>query len=865
MRKLFSWTLAAAGLAAAWGSSAGQNATAQDPKQQDAKPAAVKKGLGATPASSFRLPEGFQAELVYEVPSKEQGSWVAMCVDLKGRLIVSDQYGKLYRVTPSTTGNPADTKVDPINVNLGMAQGLLHTKDGLYVDVNGEGILDKDQKDAPRGPGLYRLQDLDGDEQFEKIERIIPLTGGGEHGPHAIIPGPDGRLYLCAGNQTDLPEKIDRSRVPRHWNEDHLLGRMPDGRGFMANRLAPGGFILSFNADGSDVELVSTGFRNEYDIAFNPLGDLFTYDADMEWDIGTPWYRPTRVNHVISGAEFGWRNGTGKWPEYFADSFGAVANIGYGSPTGIAFGTGAKFPAKFQNALYVSDWSYGVVYAVHLEPEGASYKSTFEPFVSASPMPVTDLLIHPEQGCMYMTIGGRKTQSALYRIAYSGSESTQPAVFPDNEPAKAARAARRDLEAMHVPGAKLDITAAMRNIGSPDRALRTAARLALEHFDSKQWRDPIQQSLPAQSAITMAVALARKGTPADQVDVNNSLLRLEWSKLDNTQRLELLRAYQLSFLRLGPADPATREKIIAQIDGHFPAADGDSLVDRELARVLIHLEAPKIVDRCVAQMNGSNSAEQQIHYAFCLREAQKGWTPQTRKAYFQWFYDIGTARGGASFGGFLENIRKVAIGNLEDEDKAALGELTGPLPAPKDPLADLAPRSQVKQWSVDELAEKFAAKKSGFNYERGKQMFAVAQCYKCHRFAGQGGIQGPDLTASSQRFSTKDMLTAIIEPNKEISDQYEATVFQTEEETVIGRVANLNGDNLMVATNMLDPGNFINLKRSDIIDMKPSKASMMPSGLLDTLTEEEIFDLLVYLQSGGNPKSDRYALSTPNR
>lgn len=866
MRKLFSLTVAtAAALAAAWGSSAGQNATAQDPKQQDAKPAAVKKGLGATPASSFRLPEGFQAELVYEVPSKEQGSWVAMCVDLKGRLIVSDQYGKLYRVTPSTTGNPADTKVDPINVNLGMAQGLLHTKDGLYVDVNGEGILDKDQKDAPRGPGLYRLQDLDGDEQFEKIERIIPMTGGGEHGPHAIIPGPNGRLYLCAGNQTDLPEKIDRSRVPRHWNEDHLLGRMPDGRGFMANRLAPGGFILSFNPDGSDVELVSTGFRNEYDIAFNPLGDLFTYDADMEWDIGTPWYRPTRVNHVISGAEFGWRNGTGKWPEYFADSFGAVANIGYGSPTGIAFGTGSKFPAKFQNALYVSDWSYGVVYAVHLEPEGASYKSTFEPFVSASPMPVTDLLIHPEQGCMYMTIGGRKTQSALYRIAYSGSESTQPAVFPDNEAAKAARAARRELEAMHVPGAKLDITAAMRNIGSPDRALRTAARLALEHFDSKQWRDPIQQSLRPQSAITMAVALARKGTPADQVDVNNSLLRLEWSKLDNTQRLELLRAYQLSFLRLGPADPATREKIIAQLDGHFPAADGDSLVDRELARVLIHLEAPKIVDRCVAQMNGSNSAEQQIHYAFCLREAQKGWTPETRKAYFQWFYDIGTARGGASFGGFLENIRKVAIGNLEDEDKAALGELTGPLPAPKDPLADLAPRTQVKQWSVDELAEKFAAKKSGFNYERGKQMFAVAQCYKCHRFSGQGGIQGPDLTASSQRFSTKDMLTAIIEPNKEISDQYEATVFQTEEETVIGRVANLNGDNLMVATNMLDPGNFVNLKRSDIIDMKPSKASMMPSGLLDTLTEEEIFDLLVYLQSGGNPKSDRYALNTPKR
>lgn len=641
-----------------------------------------------------------------------------------------------------------------------------------------------------------------------------------------------------------------------------MLGRMPDARGFMADRLAPGGFILSFNPDGSDVELVSTGFRNEYDIAFNPLGDLFTYDADMEWDIGTPWYRPTRVNHVISGAEFGWRNGTGKWPEYFADSFGAVANIGYGSPTGIAFGTGAKFPAKHQNALFISDWSYGVVYAVHLEPEGASYKSTFEPFVSASPMPVTDLIIHPTEGCMYMTIGGRKTQSALYRIRYVGSESTQPAVFPDNETAKTARAARRQLEAMHTPGAKLDISSAMRYIGSPDRALRTSARLALEHYDSKLWREPIQQALPAQAAITMAIALARKGTPADQADIQSSLLRIDWSKLSSTEKIELLRAYQLSFLRLGQGDPVTSQKIIAQLDPHFPVADGDALVDRELARVLIYLNAPKIVDRCVAQMNGSNSAEQQIHYAFCLREAEKGWTPETRKAYFQWFYDIGTARGGASFGGFLENIRKVAIGNLEDEDKAALGDLTGPLPAPKDPLADLAPRAQVKQWTVDELAEKFAAKKDGFNYERGKQMFAVAQCYKCHRFAGQGGIQGPDLTASSQRFSTKDMLTAIIDPNKEISDQYEATIFQTEEETVIGRVANLNGNDLMVATNMLDPGNFKNLRRSDIVEMKPSKVSMMPGGLLDTLTEDEVFDLLVYLQSGGNPKSDRYASNT---
>ena len=803
--------------------------------------------IGATPPSAFRVPAGFQVELVYEVPLQEQGSWVCLTIDPKGRILASDQYGKIYRVQPASVGaDPKETKVEAIDISVGMAQGLLHTKDGLYVDVN-----------AKEGGGLYRFQDLDGDDKFEMSEHLIPLSGGAEHGPHAIIPGPDGRLYLCAGNQTSLPAMLDASRVPRHWSEDHMLGRMPDARGFMANVLAPGGFVLSLKPDGSDVEIVSTGFRNEYDIAFNPLGDLFTYDADMEWDVGTPWYRPTRVNHVISGSEFGWRNGTGKWPEYFADSFGAVANIGYGSPTGITFGTGAKFPAKYQNALLISDWSYGVVYAVSMKPSGASYESTVEPFVSASPMPVTDLVVDPKEGCIYLAIGGRKVQSALYRLRYVGNESTSPATYPDSAEAAQMRAARRELEKMH--RGELNLNTAIRAVGSSDRALRTAARIALEHHDAKLWRDQVPKAQNAQATITLAVALCRKGTAEDQSMIQETLLALDWNKLNQVEKLELLRAYQLSFLRLGEGNAELRKKIIAQLDSSFPTSNEDGLVDRELARLLIYLEAPGIVDRCVARMKSTGAADEQIHYAFCLREAKSGWTDSTRKSYFQWFYDVATARGGASFGGFIENIRQVAIKGLTDEEKGALGELVGAPPAAKDPLADLAPRKMVKQWTVDELDTAANAKKSDFNFERGKQMFAVAQCYKCHRFGGQGGIQGPDLTAASGRFGTRDMLVAIVDPAKEISDQYEATQFRLEDDTVIvGRVANLNGDVLMVSTNMLDPGNFTNVKRGDIAEMRASKVSMMPTGLLDTLSSDEVIDLLAYLKSGGNPKHEIY-------
>jgi putative heme-binding domain-containing protein len=164
---------------------------------------------------------------------------------------------------------------------------------------------------------------------------------------------------------------------------------------------------------------------------------------------------------------------------------------------------------------------------------------------------------------------------------------------------------------------------------------------------------------------------------------------------------------------------------------------------------------------------------------------------------------------------------------------------------------------------VEDLAEEASQKNSSYDFSKGKQLFAIAQCYKCHRFQGQGGIQGPDLTAVSGRFSPREMLTAIIEPNKEISDQYQATQFITEDDQiVVGRVANLNGSTLMITTNMLDPQNFTNLDRKSITEMKPSPNSMMPSGLLNTLSKEEVFELLAYMKSGGNPAHPLYQQPT---
>ena len=147
----------------------------------------------------------------------------------------------------------------------------------------------------------------------------------------------------------------------------------------------------------------------------------------MEYDFNVPWYRPTRICQVTSGAEFGWRNGAGKRPTFYADSLPPVLDIGPGSPTGVTFGYGAKFPAKYQNALYALDWSWGKLYAIHLEldPNSSSYTATKEEFVTGAPLPITDAIIHPNDGAMYFTIGGRRVQSGLYRVTYVGDESTE--------------------------------------------------------------------------------------------------------------------------------------------------------------------------------------------------------------------------------------------------------------------------------------------------------------------------------------------------------------------------------------------------------------------------------------------------------
>jgi len=800
----------------------------------------------STPVNRLTIKKGFLVERLYSVPKDKFGSWVVLCKDDKGRLLAGDQYGAIYRFKAPAPGKTLqDSNVEKINLDIGHAWGMCYAFDSLYVVVN-----DK----AHGGRGLYRLKDTNGDDKFDSVKLLRKFQeNGGEHGPHAVVPSPDGKsLHVVCGNQTELP-KYDASRVTECWGEDSLMPRVY-GRGFMKGSEAPRGWICKTDPEGKKWEVVATGFRNQYDIDFNADGEMFTYDADMEWDLNTPWYRPTRVNHVISGAEFGWRNGSAKWPDYYSDSFGAVTDIGPGSPTGVAFGTGAKFPAKYQKAFFIADWSYGKLYAVHLKPNGSTYTADFEEFIAGQPLPLTDLTVGND-GALYFAVGGRRVQSGLYRVTYTGDESTASVKHSPNK----ALASRHSLENFHLTKNPNAVNIAWEHLDNKDRAMRFAARTAIEKQPLDIWADrAIRESNPVSKTAAL-LSLARLGEKKHQEGATRSLLELNYRELDLQTRFDLLRAHALIFIRLAPPTNKQKAAVIAQIDQHFPADNRAENI--ELSNLLAFLNAPNVVARAIEIMDTAPTQEEQIAMAKTIRNLKDGWTPKLRERFFKWFTRAANYKGGASFGQFMEEIKKDALKNVSKERKKALAPILNAKPAKSGPVFAAKPREFVKNWTMADLKPLLASGlEGGRNFKNGRDSFGQTTCFACHRFGQEGGAIGPDLTSAAGKFSPHDFLEQIIEPNKEISDQYGSMTFTMKDGSIIvGRIANLKGDNYRIITNLFAPGEMTIIDSKKVKSVEPSKISMMPPGLLNTLSDEDILDLTAYVLSAGDPKHHMFA------
>ena len=372
----------------------------------------------------FRTADGFRVEAA-ATPGLF-GSVVNMTFDAAGRALLALEGNGLAVLEDSDGDGVYDRRID-FGPQVDTAHGLYVMGPGdLLVHANGGGRLAAaagvEGEVRPSGSiedtGLYRLRDTDGDDRVDSVEQIARATGRiQEHGPHTIARGPDGALYLLYGNYSSPDVRLAESSPLRELQEDQLLPRILDPRGHANSLRAPGGTLYRLDLEANTWERLSGGLRNPFDLAIGAAGEIFAYEADMEWDRGLPWFRPTRVVHLIPAGDYGWRTGSGKFAFYEIDTLPGVVDVGRGSPVGVAFYYHHAYPERYRGAYFMGDWSRGRIRVLFPERSGATWTGEAHDFVLGEPLNVTDLDVGPD-GWLYFSTGGRGTSGGLYRVTY---------------------------------------------------------------------------------------------------------------------------------------------------------------------------------------------------------------------------------------------------------------------------------------------------------------------------------------------------------------------------------------------------------------------------------------------------------------
>lgn len=753
---------------------------------QLAKPGAQNQ---ATDPATLTLPPGFKAELIRSAQLGED-SWVSMAFDPQGRITLGKEKRGLLRLTLSGSG---DQKVEVIDDELLECRGLLYAHGSLFANAN-------------NSKALYRLTDTNGDGTFDERKELVRTEGGVGHGRNHIKLGPDGDIYVAHGNNVLLPKNLDPDSPLRNYANDQLIPNPWDSSMFDGNVELPAGHILKVKPDGSKVTLLAGGLRNPLDIAFNSRGDLFTFDADMERDVGTPWYMPTRVLQIVPGGDYGWRRGTGRFPAWYADTLPSVIDIGLSSPTGIYFGYGTEFPQKYQDALYLLDWSYGRIIAVHLKRGSASYTAEQATFVAGRPLNVTDGCIGPD-GAMWFTTGGRGTQSGLYRVTYAGNRPRQEAV------------------------AAKPLSAALS---------KHAERMRLESQPISEWREQALHSKDMSSLL----ALARVGQSSDLPAILDAVL-----KASPAPTLDALRVIAVAIARHGAPDEAQQKKLLAW--AAFPA--DETFLNRELCRLLVYLKSPTVIAKTMPLLKAATTSEDLLYYPFMLRYLKDGWTLEQRKIAFEALNKAEKMNGASTFFKAISDTRSELAAALKPEEATQLAAVISPA-KPAVLSAHALPGHSFKNWTLEDLAPllvKMDAKTR--SRDSAKDALIRAQCVFCHKVSHDptlpAGVFGPDLVQVSARFNRRDLLDHILNPSKFIDEKFRyVTVKTSDGKTITGSLESEDDERVVLRPNPLAPEKS-EIAKAMIKERSVSEISPMPPGLLNSLKAEQILDLLAWFEN----------------
>tara|TARA_B100000700_G_scaffold2154_1_gene2611 strand:- start:274 stop:2715 length:2442 start_codon:yes stop_codon:yes gene_type:complete len=790
---------------------------------------AIAQPHTATPVSDITAQPGFKVELLRSAQDGES-SWISMSFDTKGNIILGLDDVGVGHLDMTEEGD--EIPFTRLNNSLKHCRGVLYAHDSIYVS-------------ATNSQGFYRLQDTTGDGAFDKEELLLPLEYKSRfgHGMNQITLGPDKQIYLICGNDVVMPGEITKTSTYKNARKDWLLPNPHD-----AGQDDRVGYILRMDPDGKLFHVIAGGLRNQVDLAFNAEDEMFTFDADMEWDVGQPWYRPTRINHIVPGGEYGWRWGTGKWPTYYADSLPSTLDLGLGSPTGMVSGHTLDWPKRFQQGMYAADWQNGRILLVDLIPVGATYRGEYELFLEGAPLNICDMDVGAD-GNLYFITGGRGSQSGLYRVTVDPSTEPTSTGPKFNRKLVATGEQERNQRKIYDSFQERVGNTSDREVwpalGSDDRWLRFSAMKVLERQPVQSWSEKVLDDDNPLRCGTGLIALCRSGVAQHQPQVFDALQRFDLPKLNLEQQLIMLRAYQLCFLRLGKPTEKQTQLAIEAISPLFPG--NNESVNHMAGELLVYLKMPGIIESSIPLLAEDSTQYQQLRMARMLMHLREGWTEDTKTAFLNWLLQSRRMTGGRQLNERLTDIRTDFYELLTEGDKSTHARLIEKIEQPIESGELTTSRPLVQQWKMEDLTKDISAVSSNRPDEDGLRALTAANCLKCHKVGNRGGQIGPDLTNVAKRFNASQILESIIEPSKEVDPKYSYSVYLLIDGTsVSGRPVGVTSKTLKLEINPFTQES-IEINRDEIDESFPGKTSPMPSGLLDTLNKEEIKDLLAYL------------------
>ncbi len=436
-------------------------------------------------------------------------------------------------------------------------------------------------------PNIYVLTDTKGVGKADKIEKLFTGISGvdHDHGAHAVVFGPDGKLYFNFGNEgKQLKDKDGKPVIDLAGNEINNHGH--------PYRM---GMVFRCNVDGSEVEVLGHNFRNNYEVAVDSFGTLWQSDNDDDGNQGV------RINYVMEGGNFGYTDemtGAG-WQakrsnmetdiphrHWYQNDPGVVPNLlftGGGSPTGMAFYEGGLLPEVFWNSMIHCDAGPRVVRAYPTQPDGAGYQAKIVNILTSTDnwFRPSDVCVAPD-GSLYVAdwndagVGGHnmadrdvaKMTGRVYRVA------------PPNTPAAIRRVDYTSPEG------------AVRALQSPNLSTRYRAWTALHEMQDK--------AIPA---------LTKLWDRDNQAERARALWLLAGIKGSERKYIDLALSDKNPDIRITGLRIAREQKLDVIPDVQKLVKDPSAQVRRECAIALRHNaspEAPKLWAALAQQHDGKD-------------------------------------------------------------------------------------------------------------------------------------------------------------------------------------------------------------------------------------------------------------------